>query len=192
MAAVVADAASGQVLFAERQLAGRAGVDREAGHRDRGARRARSRRTVHHPGCRGHRSRGGRQRPASIVLVGGGDPTLTAGRAPARSYPRPASLQALAAAAARALAGQHRRSVRIGYDTSLYSGPGLAPGWTESYLTTGNVTAITPLEVDQGRLLPDGRPEDADDPGNLRPRSLTPAADAAGGSPPSWAGTASG
>lgn len=46
-------------------------------------------------------------------------------------------------------------------------------------MTTGNVTGITSLEVDQGRLLPDGLPQDADDPGNLRPRSLTPAADAA-------------
>ena len=46
-------------------------------------------------------------------------------------------------------------------------------------MTTGNVTAITSLEVDQGRLLPDGLPEDAGDPGNLRPRSVTPAADAA-------------
>ena len=117
--------------------------------------------------------------PARIVLVGGGDPTLAAGQPPAGGYPRPATLQALAAAAARALAAQHRSTVRLGYDTSLYTGPALAPGWTQSYVTTGNVTAITSLEVDQGRLLPDGLPEDADDPGNLRPRSLTPAADAA-------------
>jgi D-alanyl-D-alanine carboxypeptidase/D-alanyl-D-alanine-endopeptidase (penicillin-binding protein 4) len=33
--------------------------------------------------------------------------------------------------------------------------------------------------VDQGRLTPSGTPEDADDPGNYRPRSFTPAADAA-------------
>ena len=124
----------------------------------------------------GHTARGG---PARIVLVGGGDPTLTAGRPPASDYPHPATLQALAAATARALAAQHRTAVQIGYDTSLYSGPGLAPGWTMSYVTTGNVTPITSLEVNQGRLLPDGLPEDADDPGNLRPRSLTPAADAA-------------
>jgi D-alanyl-D-alanine carboxypeptidase/D-alanyl-D-alanine-endopeptidase (penicillin-binding protein 4) len=124
----------------------------------------------------GHAARGG---PARIILVGGGDPTLTAGRPPASGYPHPATLQALAAATARALAAQHRSAVRIGYDTSLYSGPALAPGWTMSYVTTGNVTPITSLEVDQGRLLPDGLPEDADDPGNLRPRSLTPAADAA-------------
>ncbi|HEV2450393.1 MAG TPA: D-alanyl-D-alanine carboxypeptidase/D-alanyl-D-alanine-endopeptidase [Streptosporangiaceae bacterium] len=117
--------------------------------------------------------------PARIILVGGGDPTLTAGRPPAGGYPRPATLQALAAGTARALKAQHRTTIRLGYDTSLFSGPGLAPGWSPSYVSTGNVTSITSLEVDQGRLLPDGLPQDADVPGNLRPRSLSPAADAA-------------
>jgi D-alanyl-D-alanine carboxypeptidase/D-alanyl-D-alanine-endopeptidase (penicillin-binding protein 4) len=114
-----------------------------------------------------------------IVLVGGGDPTLAAGRPPASDYPQPATLQKLAAATARSLRARHRHSVAIGYDTSLYRGPGLAPGWPQSYVSTGNVTDITALEVDQGRLLPDGLPQDADVPGNLRPRSQTPAADAA-------------
>jgi serine-type D-Ala-D-Ala carboxypeptidase/endopeptidase (penicillin-binding protein 4) len=117
--------------------------------------------------------------PARIVLVAGGDPTLAAGRAPGREYPRPATLAALAAATARALAKQHRAAARIGYDTSLYSGPPMAPGWSPSYVTSGNVTPISALEVDQGRLLRSGKPQDADDPDNLRPRSLTPAADAA-------------
>ena len=49
-----------------------------------------------------------------------------------------------------------------------------------AYITTGNVTAITALEVDQGRLTASGAPEDADDPGNFRPRSTDPAAQAAG------------
>jgi serine-type D-Ala-D-Ala carboxypeptidase/endopeptidase (penicillin-binding protein 4) len=114
-----------------------------------------------------------------IVLVGGGDPTLAAGRPPAADYPQPATLQALAAATARALRAQHHAAVRLSYDSALYSGAGLAPGWTDSYVTTGNVTPISALEVDQGRLLPDGLPQDADDPGNLSPRSFHPAADAA-------------
>jgi D-alanyl-D-alanine carboxypeptidase/D-alanyl-D-alanine-endopeptidase (penicillin-binding protein 4) len=114
-----------------------------------------------------------------VILVGGGDPTLAAGRPPAGDYPQPATLQALAAATARALRARHQTTVRLGYDASLYYGPGLAPGWPQSYVTTGNVTDITSLEVDQGRLLPDGLPQDADDPGNLSPRSLDPAADAA-------------
>jgi len=118
--------------------------------------------------------------PGSIVLVGGGDPTLAAGPAPRSDYPQPATLKALAATTARALRAQGQRSVQLGYDTSLYSGPALAPGWPQAYITTGNVTAITPLEVDQGRLTPGGAPQDADDPGNFRPRSEDPAAQAAG------------
>jgi serine-type D-Ala-D-Ala carboxypeptidase/endopeptidase (penicillin-binding protein 4) len=115
-----------------------------------------------------------------IVLVGGGDPTLAAGRPPSGQYPAPATLQALAAGTARALRARHLSTVRLGYDTSLYGGPALAPGWPQSYVSTGNVTDITALEVDQGRLLPDGRPQDADVPGNQRARSGDPAGDAAG------------
>jgi D-alanyl-D-alanine carboxypeptidase/D-alanyl-D-alanine-endopeptidase (penicillin-binding protein 4) len=115
----------------------------------------------------------------SVVLVGGGDPTLAAGRPPAQDYPQPATLASLAAATARWLRAHGRTRVRLGYDASLFSGPGMAPGWTPSYVSTGNVTPISALEVDQGRLTPSGRPEDADNPGNFRPRSVTPAADAA-------------
>ncbi len=62
----------------------------------------------------------------------------------------------------------------VGYDTSLYTGPGLAPGWPENYITTGDVTPIVSLEVDQGRLTTAGTPEDSDDPYNLRPRTADP------------------
>ena len=117
--------------------------------------------------------------PGGIVLVGGGDATLAAGRPPSGQYPKPATLQALAASTAQTLRARHLSTVRLGYDTSLYSGPGLAPGWSQSYVTTGNVTDITSLEVDQGRLLPDGLPQDADVPGNQAPRSADPAGDAA-------------
>jgi serine-type D-Ala-D-Ala carboxypeptidase/endopeptidase (penicillin-binding protein 4) len=113
-----------------------------------------------------------------IILVGGGDPTLAAGRPPSGQYPEPASLQALAASTAHGLRARHLRTVKLGYDTSLYSGPALAPGWPQSYVSTGNVTDITALEVDQGRLLPDGLPQDADVPGNQRPRSGDPVGDA--------------
>ena len=44
----------------------------------------------------------------------------------------------------------------------------MAPGWPESYITSGDVTQITSLEVDQGRLTAAGTPEDADDPVNFR------------------------
>ena len=117
--------------------------------------------------------------PGSIILVGGGDPTLAVNPFPAGDYPRPATLASLAAATARALIAQGRRTVVLGYDTSLYTGPGLAPGWPAAYVTGGDVTPIVPLEVDQGRLTAAGQPEDSDDPYNLSARSDDPAGMAA-------------
>jgi D-alanyl-D-alanine carboxypeptidase/D-alanyl-D-alanine-endopeptidase (penicillin-binding protein 4) len=119
---------------------------------------------------------------STIVLVGGGDPTLAAGRPPASDYPQPATLASLAAATAGALRARGRHRVRLGFDTSMFTGSPFAPGWPASYVTTGNVTAITSLEVDQGRLTASGAPQDADDPGNFQPRSPDPAAGAAAAS----------
>jgi serine-type D-Ala-D-Ala carboxypeptidase/endopeptidase (penicillin-binding protein 4) len=115
----------------------------------------------------------------SIVLVGGGDPTLAVNPFPAQDYPRPATLARLAAATATALKSEGRRAVSLGYDASLYTGPGLAPSWPSNYVSTGNVTPIVSLEVDQGRLTTAGTPEDSDDPYNNRPRATDPAAMAA-------------
>jgi D-alanyl-D-alanine carboxypeptidase/D-alanyl-D-alanine-endopeptidase (penicillin-binding protein 4) len=117
--------------------------------------------------------------PGTLVLAGGGDPTLAAGQPPASDYPQPATLASLANAAAHRLRATGRRTVRLAYDTSLFTGPALAAGWSASYITTGNVTPITALEVDQGRLTQSGKPQDADVTSNFRPRSFTPAADAA-------------
>jgi len=117
--------------------------------------------------------------PSSLVLVGGGDPTLAAGQPPATDYPQPATLASLAGQTARVLRARRISAVQLGYDTSLFTGPALGPGWPGSYVTTGNVSPISALEVDQGRLTAAGAPEDADDPTNFRPRSLAPAADAA-------------
>jgi serine-type D-Ala-D-Ala carboxypeptidase/endopeptidase (penicillin-binding protein 4) len=122
---------------------------------------------------------GGGGAAPQVILVGGGDPTLAAGPPPAADYPHDATLQALAAQATRALRARGTRRVRLGYDTSLYTGPGMAPGWPRSYVTTGNVTPISSLEVDQGRLTARGAPQDADDPGNTMPRTFSPAPEAA-------------
>ncbi len=111
-----------------------------------------------------------------IVLVGGGDPILAVHAYPASAYPRPATLAALAAGTARALKAQGHTSVALGYDTSLYSGPGLAPGWTYAGdVYSGNVTPIVSLEADQGRLTPSGALQDSDDPVNYAPRATDPA-----------------
>jgi D-alanyl-D-alanine carboxypeptidase/D-alanyl-D-alanine-endopeptidase (penicillin-binding protein 4) len=126
-------------------------------------------------------SRGG---GASIVLVGGGDPTLAVGRYPHDDYPQPATLRSLAAATAKALRARNVSSVRLRYDASLLGGPQVARGWPATgsagdYVSSGNFSPVTGLEVDQGRLTARGTPDDSDDPGNFRPRSLTPSKDAA-------------
>ena len=116
-----------------------------------------------------------KQVPGGIVLVGGGDPTLAVNSYPPSDYPQPATLAALAAKTAAALKTAGRGSVQLGYDTSLYSGPALAPGWDDGLVTSGNVTPITSLEADQGRLTPGGALEDDDDPTNYNPRTMDPA-----------------
>jgi D-alanyl-D-alanine carboxypeptidase/D-alanyl-D-alanine-endopeptidase (penicillin-binding protein 4) len=110
-----------------------------------------------------------------IVLVGGGDPTLAVNGYPPSAYPRPATLAALAASTARALKAAGRKSVRLSYDTSLYSGAEMAPGWSDALINSGNVTAIVALEADQGRLTRGGALEDSDNPVNFTARTTDPA-----------------
>jgi D-alanyl-D-alanine carboxypeptidase/D-alanyl-D-alanine-endopeptidase (penicillin-binding protein 4) len=116
-----------------------------------------------------------KQVPGGIVLVGGGDPTLAVNSYPPSDYPQPATLAALAAKSAAALKTAGHGSVQLGYDTSLYSGPSLGPGWGADLVTSGNVTPITSLEADQGRLTSGGALEDEDDPTNYNPRTTDPA-----------------
>jgi D-alanyl-D-alanine carboxypeptidase/D-alanyl-D-alanine-endopeptidase (penicillin-binding protein 4) len=115
-----------------------------------------------------------RQVGDTVVLVGGGDPTLAVNGYPSSDYPQPATLAKLAASTAKALKSRGQRSVRLGYDTSLYSGSGMAPGWTYDLVSTGNVTPIVSLEVDQGRLTAGGTPQDKDGGTNFRARTSDP------------------
>ncbi|WP_107473992.1 D-alanyl-D-alanine carboxypeptidase/D-alanyl-D-alanine endopeptidase [Streptomyces sp. TP-A0874] len=84
-----------------------------------------------------------------IVLVGGGDPTLTA-RAPKKSvagFPPPANLRKLADDTVRALERRGSRTVRLAYDTSRYSGPTRHPiGPNE------NIAPVSALMIDEGRI----------------------------------------
>jgi serine-type D-Ala-D-Ala carboxypeptidase/endopeptidase (penicillin-binding protein 4) len=71
--------------------------------------------------------------PGRIVLVGGGDPTLT--------------LDGLADDTAAALKARSTRTVRLAYDTSSFAGPALHPiGYNE------NLAPVTALMVREGRL----------------------------------------
>ncbi|GLW10264.1 D-alanyl-D-alanine carboxypeptidase [Microtetraspora sp. NBRC 13810] len=92
----------------------------------------------------------------SVILVGGGDPTLQGPRAPrSRPYPRPASLTELAESTAEALKAAGVTKVTLGYDDTLYTGSRLAPGWKPGYVPEGSVAPITALAVDEGRADPD-------------------------------------
>ncbi|MEU6122640.1 D-alanyl-D-alanine carboxypeptidase/D-alanyl-D-alanine-endopeptidase [Streptomyces sp. NPDC047123] len=100
-----------------------------------------------------------------VVLVGGGDPTLTA-RKDGRYTDTAASLRTLAEDTARALKSRGIDEVTLSYDTSLYSGPAQHPiGPNE------NLTLVSALMADEGRL--------DDSSSGPAPRSGDPAADAA-------------
>lgn len=82
--------------------------------------------------------------PGRIVLVGGGDPSLTAKKkSPAGSG---GSLVALAADTAQALKAAGTDSVSLGYDDSLYTGPVRHPIGENP-----NIAPVTALTADEGR-----------------------------------------
>jgi D-alanyl-D-alanine carboxypeptidase/D-alanyl-D-alanine-endopeptidase (penicillin-binding protein 4) len=89
-----------------------------------------------------------------VVLVGGGDPTLTDRPVARGTYPRPATLDGLAAATAAALKARGLTSVSLAVDDSLFGGPRTAPGWQPGYLPGGVVAPVTALMVDEGRRRP--------------------------------------
>ncbi|MFC7988923.1 D-alanyl-D-alanine carboxypeptidase/D-alanyl-D-alanine-endopeptidase [Streptomyces pilosus] len=97
-----------------------------------------------------------------VVLVGGGDPTLTA-RKDAGDL---ASLRALAERSAAALARRGVREVTLSYDTTLYRG-----GTRHPIGVNPNLAAVTPLMVDEART--------DDSTSGPAPRVADPAADAA-------------
>ncbi|WP_163513636.1 D-alanyl-D-alanine carboxypeptidase/D-alanyl-D-alanine endopeptidase [Fodinicola acaciae] len=105
--------------------------------------------------------------PGSVVLVGGGDPTLGIG--PRTAYANAARLDLLAGQVKRALGGA--KVSKIVVDTSLFGGPATATGWAPGDLK-GDVAPIGALMVDGGRTSPDQ---------DSRPRTATPSTFAATG-----------
>ncbi len=94
-----------------------------------------------------------------VVLVGGGDATLTT--KPVRGAPT-ASLAALARATARVLIADDVTAVRLGYDDSLFTGPSQSRAWEPTYVTSGVIAPVTALMADQGRVTADGTARLAD------------------------------
>ncbi|MFB9962782.1 D-alanyl-D-alanine carboxypeptidase/D-alanyl-D-alanine endopeptidase [Sinosporangium siamense] len=92
----------------------------------------------------------------SIVLVGGGDPTLAGPKADrGRPYPQEASLTTLAARTATALKKAGKRKVTLFYDDHLFTGPRTGPGWKPGYVPEGSVAPVHALAMDEGRVAPD-------------------------------------
>ena len=84
----------------------------------------------------------------SLVLHGGGDPLLSSDPAPAE-HPAPASLAELAELTVADLRSRGQAEVALGYDASLFAGPGWNPLWPETFATS--VAAVSALTVDHAR-----------------------------------------
>jgi serine-type D-Ala-D-Ala carboxypeptidase/endopeptidase (penicillin-binding protein 4) len=104
--------------------------------------------------------------PGTVVLVGGGDPTLS-------GAPPGQDTWYHGAARISDLADQVRRSgvtaTAVQVDTSLFSGPTFAPGWDPADIEGGDIAPIESVMLDAGRIQP------ATDESR---RSVTPALDA--------------
>ncbi|MEO6713934.1 MAG: D-alanyl-D-alanine carboxypeptidase/D-alanyl-D-alanine-endopeptidase [Mycobacteriales bacterium] len=82
-----------------------------------------------------------------LVIVGGGDPTLSSLDTP--SYPAPARMSGLVDALRRKGITAIRGGIVV--DTSAYDGPRLEASWKPTYVTEGSAAPVVALMVDGGR-----------------------------------------
>jgi serine-type D-Ala-D-Ala carboxypeptidase/endopeptidase (penicillin-binding protein 4) len=107
--------------------------------------------------------------PGTVVLVGGGDPTLSALPAGRESvYPGAAKLDALVEQVRKAAPNGVGRVL---VDVDRYAGNALGPGWLPADVQAGFVAPIVPVMLDGGRGVPTEQ---------NTPRTGTPALAAAG------------
>lgn len=92
--------------------------------------------------------------PGVVVLVGGGDPTLSAaGPGKPTRYAEAARITDLAARVRASLAGARVDQVLV--DDSAFTGPATAPGWGTEDTPSAYASLITATMVDAGRDAPD-------------------------------------
>ncbi|MFC8733640.1 D-alanyl-D-alanine carboxypeptidase/D-alanyl-D-alanine-endopeptidase [Luteimicrobium sp. NPDC057192] len=101
---------------------------------------------------------------STIVLVGGGDQLLAAGKGSASKVDGRAGIGDLAAQVADALELQGRTSVRLLLDDTLFTGPSASPTWDPGFLSEGYVAHISAVAVDEGRRTDDEYAQRYDDP----------------------------
>ena len=85
-----------------------------------------------------------------LVLVGGGDPYLATKLPRKNVYAVRADLTTLAQRTAAALRRTGTTSVRLDYETSMFTGPNASPAWEDSYIGQKIVTPVSALMVDGG------------------------------------------
>jgi D-alanyl-D-alanine carboxypeptidase/D-alanyl-D-alanine-endopeptidase (penicillin-binding protein 4) len=88
--------------------------------------------------------------PGEVVLIGGGDPTLSVDAK--GQFPGAARLDKLADKVEKAMGG--RPITKVIVDTSLYEGPLTAKGWDGDVIGGGQVARIQPLMTNAGRIKP--------------------------------------
>jgi D-alanyl-D-alanine carboxypeptidase/D-alanyl-D-alanine-endopeptidase (penicillin-binding protein 4) len=90
--------------------------------------------------------------PGEVVLVGGGDPTLSR-TTPSQSYPGAPTVAELATQVVAALpAGTP--VTRVVVDSSLFTGPLTASGWAPADAPSGYAAPVTATAVDGARVTP--------------------------------------
>ncbi|MEU7903307.1 D-alanyl-D-alanine carboxypeptidase/D-alanyl-D-alanine-endopeptidase [Actinoplanes sp. NPDC049118] len=89
-------------------------------------------------------------KPGEVVLIGGGDPTLSVDAK--GQFPGAARLDKLADQVEKAMGD--RPITKVIVDTSLYQGPLTAKGWDGDVIGGGQVARIQPLMTNAGRIKP--------------------------------------
>jgi D-alanyl-D-alanine carboxypeptidase/D-alanyl-D-alanine-endopeptidase (penicillin-binding protein 4) len=96
--------------------------------------------------------------PGSVVLVGGGDPTLSGAAAgQPTAYAEAARISDLAAQVRKAMAGAPVTEIVV--DNSVFAGPTTAAGWGSADAPSTYASPITGTMVDGGRNTPDPNPD---------------------------------